>query len=186
MSTRPQDAITAIEAMFAERGSLIYGEHVTQRQHALQCATFAERAGASPSLIVAALLHDVGHMLHRDAAAALSVGLDDQHETIGSKFLGRWFSAEVTAPIALHVQAKRYLCIVEAGYHDLLSNVSKRSLEIQGGPMSNFDAAAFAGHAYVAAAVLVRRWDDEAKVSGMGTPDLSYFLPYVEGCLAIK
>ena len=82
MSTRPQDAITAIEAMFAERGSLIYGEHVTQRQHALQCATFAERAGASPSLIVAALLHDVGHMLHRDAGAALRVCQPLNHEFV--------------------------------------------------------------------------------------------------------
>ncbi len=186
MSTRPQDAIAAIEAMFAERGGLMYGEHVTQREHALQCATFAERAGASPSLIVAALMHDVGHMLHRDAGAALREGKDDHHETIGAKYLGRWFAADVTAPIALHVQAKRYLCIVEAGYHDLLSDVSKRSLEIQGGPMSKFDAAAFAGNAHLVGAIRLRRWDDDAKVSDMDTPDLSYFLPYVEGCLAIK
>ncbi|MFM9884273.1 MAG: HD domain-containing protein [Burkholderiales bacterium] len=186
MSTRPQDAIAAIEAMFAERGRLIYGERVTQLQHALQCATFAERAGALPSLIVAALLHDIGHMLHRDAEAALREGEDDHHESIGAKYLGRWFTVDVTAPIALHVQAKRYLCTVEAGYHALLSSVSKQSLAIQGGPMSNFDAATFAGNAYHKGAILLRRWDDEGKVIGMNTPPLSYFLPYVEGCLRLE
>ena len=184
MARIEKGAIAVIEEIFARRGSFQYGECVTQRDHALQCAMYAEQSGALPPLIVAALLHDIGHLLHRDGAAAIAAGDDDQHETIGATYLSRWFGPETTMPIALQVQAKRYLCRVEAGYHGLLSEGSKRSLALRGGPMSKADAAAFAGDPFLMAAMAVRRWDDDAKHPATLTPGLTYFLPYVEACMA--
>lgn len=44
-------------------GDKSYGETITQREHALQCVALARRAGASDALMVAALFHDVGHLV---------------------------------------------------------------------------------------------------------------------------
>lgn len=81
--------IQAIRALFDAHGALIYGERVNQRQHALQCGTLAERAGASPGLVTTAFLHDIGHILHSDPAGALASRHDDLHERIGERFLMR-------------------------------------------------------------------------------------------------
>jgi phosphonate degradation associated HDIG domain protein len=169
-----------IEQLFSTRGQLQYGENVSQIEHALQCAALAEQAGADDELIVAAMLHDIGHLLHRDAAGALRAGADDAHESLGAKFLAGWFGPGISGPVALHVQAKRFLCTREAGYHDRLSSCSRRSLEIQGGPMSGAQAAAFEKLDYAAGGVLVRRWDDLGKQAGLATPSLTYFMAIVE------
>jgi len=171
-----------IEQLFAVHGALIYGESVNQIEHALQCATLAENAGASDALIVAALLHDVGHMMHRDAAGALQAGRDDGHEALGAKYLARWFVPAVTQPVALHVQAKRYLCAIEPGYHASLSSISQRTLEIQGGPMSPADIEAFEAQDYADDAVAVRRWDDLGKQAEMQTLPLAHFMAVLERC----
>jgi len=114
------DPIVHIRATFDRHGRMIYGERVNQLQHALQCGQLAERAGASAALITAALLHDIGHMLHRDPAGAQLVMFFQSHERLGAKYLGRWFGAEVAAPVALHVEAKRYLCARVPGYLESL------------------------------------------------------------------
>ena len=122
--TALHDPLKTITHMFDASGTLRYGEHVNQMEHALQCALLAQQAGASDELVVAALLHDVGHLLHRDARGALLAGLDDVHENLGAKYLAKWFSSAVCQPIALHVQAKRFLCRREPKYHDLLSGLA--------------------------------------------------------------
>ena len=175
-----------IEQLFAVHGALIYGESVNQIEHALQCATLAENAGASDTLIVAVLLHDVGHMMHRDAAGALQAGVDDGHEALGAKYLARWFGPAVTQPVALHVQAKRYLCAREPGYHASLSPISQRTLEIQGGPMSPAEIEAFEAQAHANDAVTVRRWDDLGKQAEMQTPPLTHFMAMLERCAAAR
>lgn len=172
----------AILSLFGHRSGLIYGESVTQLAHALQCAALAEAGGAPPALLAAALLHDAGHLLHRDAAAALNTHVDDAHETLGAKYLAAWFGPEVCQPIALHVQAKRYLCRREAGYYAALSDVSRRSLALQGGLMSEREATAFEDRPHAMQAVEVRRWDEMAKRPGVATPDLAHFLDRVVPC----
>ena len=57
-------------------------------------------------------------------------------------FLKYYFKPEVTEPIKLHVQAKRYLCRNKS-YYDLLSDPSKISLELQGGIMDDEKAQKF-------------------------------------------
>jgi phosphonate degradation associated HDIG domain protein len=175
-----RDIVEHIASLFQERGALAYGEDVTQLEHACQCASLAEREGASAALVAAALLHDVGHLLHGDAGRALGDGRDDRHEAIGARFLARGLPEAVTQPIALHVPAKRYLCRVEPAYAVGLSEVSRRTLALQGGVMSEAQAERFAATPFALDAVRVRRWDDAAKGRGLATPSLDHFLAVVE------
>jgi phosphonate degradation associated HDIG domain protein len=174
--------IDRIAALFRAGGQLAYGESVTQLQHALQTATAAYEDGADPALVTAALLHDVGHLLHPDAGAALHRGVDDRHEAAGAQWLAAWFPAEVTAPIALHVEAKRYLCHVDPSYRAALSLVSVATLRLQGGAMDAASAAAFAGLRHAPAAIRLRRWDEAGKRVGAVTPPLPWFLELAGRC----
>ena len=169
-----------IEAAFTRRGAESYGEGVTQLEHALQTGWLAERAGASPALVSAALLHDIGHMLHRLPEDIAEQGIDAQHESIGSAWLSRHFGPEVSEPVRLHVEAKRYLSAAEPGYFDRLSEASKLSLRLQGGPHRPEAAQHFLDLPFAEAAVQVRRWDDEAKILGLRTPGLAHFGPSIE------
>jgi phosphonate degradation associated HDIG domain protein len=155
-------AVDAVIELFDRLGSARYDEAVSQAEHAAQSAQLARREDGRPSVVAAALLHDIGHLL------APGGGCEDRrHEAVGAAALARWFPLSVTAPIALHVAAKRYLCAVEPGYHDELSPASQRSLRLQGGPMSAVEAVRFADHPQAGVAVALRRWDDRAKVPGL-------------------
>jgi phosphonate degradation associated HDIG domain protein len=156
---------------------------ITQQQHALQCAWLAEKQGGSEALIVASLLHDVGHLVHDLGEDPAARGVDDLHEERGYEFLSSWFGPEVSEPVRLHVAAKRYLCATEADYFAKLSKDSVLSLSLQGGPMSAEETAAFAAQPGAAAAVQLRRFDEQGKVKGLETPPVAHFLPYVERCL---
>ncbi len=171
--------------LFATRGSELYGgEAVTQLEHALQAADLARTAGAPPAEIVAALLHDVGHLLHHHGDDCADRGIDDRHEELGVRFLARHLPPAVTEPIRLHVAAKRYLCAAEPGYLAALSPASVQSLELQGGSMTADERPAFERHPQFTAAVALRRRDDAAKVVGLVTPPFAAFRPFLEECLA--
>src|SRR5690348_1669067 len=136
------EAIDGLMDLFARRGAAAYvGESVSQEAHALQTAALAEAEGATETLIVAALLHDLGHLIHDRGDDIAERGIDARHEAIGAVHLARFFAAAVVEPVRLHVAAKRYLCAADAGYYAALSPGSKRSLALQGGA---FDAAAAA------------------------------------------
>lgn len=165
----------AIASLFARGGGELYfDEAVTQQEHALQCACLAEKGGAAHALIVAALLHDVGHLLHGGREAA-EVGRDVRHEDIGARWLRQFFGPDVIEPIRLHVDAKRYLCATEAGYIRSLSSASRRSLELQGGPFDRLELNQFVDRPHARDAVRLRLWDDAAKVPGVAVPPLDYY-----------
>lgn len=146
----------------------MYDEVVTELDHALQCAALARADGAPDPLVAAALLHDVGHLVADDNVPLDAELTEDfHHERVGARYLTQWFGPEVTAPVALHVAAKRYLCAVEPGYLDDLSPSSVRSLALQGGPMTVAEVEAFERLPHHREATLVRRWDDRAKVAGL-------------------
>ena len=170
------DIVERIVALFRESGDGAYfGEAVTETEHALQCAYWAERADSPPEVIAAALLHDVGHLLHDLGEDAAERGIDDRHEDGGAKWLADYFGPAVTDPVRLHVAAKRYLCAVDPSYQNGLSRASQLSLQLQGGPMSAAEVATFEREPHYRSAVAVRRWDDAAKVPGLAVPGLEHY-----------
>ena len=120
--------LPAMGRIYATGADALYGgEAITQLEHALQCAELARQAGASPSLISAAFFHDLGHLLHGLGEDCAERGLDDHHERSGALVLARWFGSDVSEPVRLHVEAKRWLCRAESDYHASLSPASQRS-----------------------------------------------------------
>ena len=179
--------IERIFACFDRHGGDEYGgERVRQVEHALQCAALAEAADAPSTLIAAALLHDIGHLIHDLGDSPAARGIDDRHEALGGKWLAQWFGEAVTEPVHLHVKAKRYLTATDPAYLATLSAGSVRSLELQGGPFTPELAVGFIGLPHAADAVRLRRWDEGAKVAGRKTPDLAHFRPYLEASLASR
>lgn len=176
-----------IQALFDARGGRQYsGEAVTQLEHALQTAQLAAQAGAGRELITACLLHDFGHMANDQGDTPTLRGVDDRHQFHGVSALKGLFGPAVLTPIRLHVDAKRYLCAVEDGYHVGLSEDSKRSLELQGGIYDAGAAQTFIAQPYAPDAVKLRRWDDRAKVAGCTMPDLRHYLAIAAACATAK
>jgi len=171
--------------LFHANGNSQYGhEAVTQLQHGLQAAWMAEKEGASSELISAALLHDVGHLLHDLPDDAPDQGIDDRHEVLGERWLDRHFTRAVVEPVRLHVDAKRYLCAVESTYLSLLSAPSVQSLHLQGGPMNPAEIAEFRTHPFHEDAVRLRRWDDTAKDPALVTPPIEHFASHLDAAAA--
>ncbi len=179
--------LVEIEKLFENHGGELYfGELVTQAEHALQAALEAETEGSTSALITSALLHDVGHLLQGLPEDIAQQGVDAHHEVIGSKWLGKYFGADVCEPMCLHVDAKRYLCTVEPEYLATLSDASVLSLKLQGGPFNPEQVAKFESNPHFKEAVRLRRWDDRAKIVGLETPDVAHFRPYIEASLKMN
>jgi phosphonate degradation associated HDIG domain protein len=171
-------SIDDIGRLLATRGVNQYGrEAVSQLEHALQCAQLAEQAGETRATVVAALLHDLGHLL---APVDDTGERDDLHQYVALPFLRGLLPEAVLAPIRLHVDAKRYLCAVEPGYGATLSPASQRSLGLQGGPFTPAEALRFAAQPFAHEAVRVRRYDDHAKAPGLATPSLAHYLALLQ------
>ncbi|MFE2416065.1 TauD/TfdA family dioxygenase [Streptomyces hokutonensis] len=177
--------VDGLAELFEGEGADAYlGEQVTMAQHMLQAAAHAEEAGAPDALVVAALLHDLGHF-HGPVSGAelMEEGIDNRHSHTGADRLAEWFGPEVTEPVRLHVAAKRYLCAVEPDYFGRLSPASVHTLEAQGGPMSPAEVAEYEANPYAADGVAVRRWDDEAKDPEAPAPEFAHFRPLLTGLL---
>jgi len=169
-----------LDLFLAAGGDAYFGEPVSQLEHALQTASLAVRGGASDALVVAALLHDIGHLLFGEPENAAELGVDARHEDSGDQWLRTGFGPNVTEPIRLHVAAKRYLCAIDPDYARSLSSASQLSLALQGGPMSADEVGEFSRSPWCQDAVALRRWDDAAKTPGLKVPDLSYYRSRME------
>lgn len=178
------DIVEAIFERMQGGAARRYGtDHVNVLSHSIQCALQAERAGAPDALIAAALLHDIGHMVNPDARAARDRGEDARHEATGETLLSEWFDEDVTRPVFWHVAAKRYLTAVEPDYLARLSAVSRRTLQLQGGPFTDREASDFIAQPYAMDGVALRRWDEAAKDPTAEIPDLTYFASIVQAAL---
>ena len=169
-------SIDRITELFRIWGPDHYDESISQLDHALQCAALARRDGAADTLVAAALLHDIGHLLDLEAGGNVDHPTSEAHELIGADALDALFPPAVTAPIALHVRAKRYLTAVEPTYALGLSVGSSRSLVRQGGPMSPAEADVFESEPHLADACALRRWDDSGKVDGLTVDPFDTYL----------
>lgn len=169
--------LAEIGPLFEQAGARLYGgEAITQSQHALQCAWLAEQSGEDDGLVIACLLHDLGHLLFEPSDQAVAQSRDDLHQHRVLPFLRGLLPDEVIEPIRLHVDAKRYLCFSEAPYLALLSEASRLSLALQGGVMDEVAAQRFASHPHAERAVALRRHDDAAKIVGWVVPPFTHYL----------
>jgi gamma-butyrobetaine dioxygenase len=169
-----------IGQLFDSEGLTDYlGEDVSQAQHMLQTAAMAEHDGAPPALVVASLLHDVGHFTGPLTGHDLMAGSDNRHSHVGADWLARWFGPAVTEPVRLHVAAKRYLCAVDPAYASQLCEASTYTLRVQGGPMSPAESTSFKAEPYAADSIHLRRWDDGAKDAGLAVPSYDHYAPTV-------
>jgi phosphonate degradation associated HDIG domain protein len=184
MSTGTDARVGEILRLFAEHGDSAYGhEAVSQQEHAFQTASLAVAAGASAALVTAALLHDLGHLLHDLPDDAPDRGVDDRHEELAASWLATRFGDDVVEPVRLYVAAKRYLCAVEPAYLQQLSPPSVLSLALQGGPMTDEEVRQFRKSPHFEAAVALRRWDDTAKDPDAFVPGLEAYVPIIRGVL---
>ena len=164
-------------ALNAGGGEAYFGEPVSVLEHSLQAAWFVRRKGGGEALVAAALLHDLGHLLHSEGEDAAQRGVDTHHEELGAEALGRHFTDAVLDPIRMHVAAKRYLCGSNPRYLATLSPASVESLALQGGPMTPAECEAFMTLDHAKDAVLLRHADDAAKVRGLAVPELDSYRP---------
>ncbi len=172
----PEAIVDALIRLFHERGDAAYvGEPVSQTEHALQTAMLAEKSGADSALITAALLHDIGHLLHNEMEDCALHGIDSSHEEVGARVLSRYFGPEMIEPMRLHVAAKRYLCATDPVYFSRLSEASVRSLQLQGGPFTEEEAREFAANPESRRALALRLWDEEAKIKDLPTPGVEHY-----------
>jgi phosphonate degradation associated HDIG domain protein len=163
-------------SIYSSRGAEEYfGEAVTTLEHSLQAAHFAQESGAPEALIVAALLHDIGHLIDSAPSDLADWHGDAHHEVSGSAWLAQRFGPSVSEPVRLHVPAKRYLCATDAGYSAQLSKASVRTLALQGGAMSATEIEVFRLEPYHRDAIELRRFDDRGKVAGLRTADFAHY-----------
>jgi len=171
--------LSTVEQVFAVLasggGTAYFGEPVTVLEHSLQAAWIIQQNGGGETLVAAALLHDVGHLLHLEGEDAAQRGLDTRHEELGVAALAGHLPDAVLDPIRMHVAAKRYLCLAEPKYLKALSPASMESLALQGGPMTAAEAEAYLALPHAREALRLRRADDAAKIAGLIVPVLETY-----------
>lgn len=174
----PESVAEEIIQLFITHGNEDYiGEAVSQIQHMTQCAMLAETEGFDEETILAALLHDIGHLCEyiMPVERMNDLGVVD-HEDIGYQFLKeRGFSENLAKMVASHVEAKRYLTYKFPHYYALLSPASKETLSFQGGIMTEEEAIRFEQDPYVDKYIAIRRWDDQGKNTALDIPDMEKY-----------
>jgi phosphonate degradation associated HDIG domain protein len=178
ITSKPLAVAEEISNLFKDHGQDDYiGEKVSQIQHMTQCAALATAAGHDEEVILAALLHDIGHLCEY----VMSVERMDEfgvvdHEELGYQYLkSKGFSSRICKLVASHVEAKRYLTFKYPQYFELLSEASKATLEYQGGPMLPEEANRFERDPLFQYYLLLRRWDDQAKDPTIAPPPFETF-----------
>ena len=177
----PQTIVPFLGGIFERRGGEEYlGEPVTMAEHMLQGAALAEKADMPERIIVAALLHDIGHFTSEFGTYHPEDTHDRHHEEAGAEVLEEFFPVIVTDCVRYHVAAKRYLCATKPEYLGRLSAASVHSLNLQGGPMNADEIAEFERNPNVKEIVQVRYLDDAGKHADMKTPDFAHYAPMVQ------
>ncbi len=173
------DVLAFLTDLFERRGADAYlGEDVTMAEHMCQAAAAAQADGRDEEVIVAALLHDIGHF-YDELTERFALEQDNKHQVHGERVLSNWFSPRVVACVGGHVDAKRYLCAVDRSYFERLSAASVRTLELQGGPMDEAECASYAKTPFLEDILAVRRYDDAGKDTAVHAPGFEHYVPMI-------
>ena len=168
-----------VVGLLVKRGVMWFGdEAVSALDHALQCAALARTAGAGDEVVLAALLHDVGHLISDAEESSVT-----HHGKWAARFLQPFVPARVAWLVEHHVIAKRYLCTVDRAYAEGLSLGSLRSWLRQGGALDRVTCLALEREPWVPDVLAIRCWDEAAKEPGVTVPALSAYRDLLEGCL---
>ncbi len=178
------EIVEQIVDAFAKCGHLDYGENISMKEHMLQTAFLADENDEENNVVVAALLHDFGHLICNMPNNTFEEGSDNYHEELGAKALQDWFEDDIVDAVRLHVDAKRYLCAANPKYKDKLSKASITTMAIQGGPMNKREMLAFRRKKGHRIAIRIRAYDDLGKMPEMQRPGLNYYLPKIKKCLS--
>ncbi len=180
-SLTTENIVDFLADIFFRRGHEEYlGEPVTMAEHMLQGAHFAAQNGEPEDIVVATLLHDIGHFTSEFGMFSMDDTEDRWHEESGASVLEAFFPTIVTDCVRYHVAAKRYLCATDKAYFDKLSEASVHSLQLQGGPMNADEVREFEDNPNLAAIVKVRRYDDQGKVPALPTPSFNHYQPMIQ------
>lgn len=181
------NVVDFILELFERRGPEAYlGEAVSMAEHMEQSAACAVEDKADESLVIAALLHDIGHFIGDFPLDALENGIDNLHEEAGAAILARYYPPEISEPVRLHVPAKRYLCTVDPEYYGRLSEASINSFNVQGGNMNAREVADFEANPHHQSAMKLRYYDDDGKVEGRTINKIEEYRPLLEKWLNAK
>lgn len=174
----PEEVVAYIMAMYTQYGDEDYiGEPVSQTEHMCQCALLAEEAGYGEDIILAAFFHDIGHFCEHIMPVQQMDGFGVvDHEKLGADFLlSHGFSETIASLVRNHVQAKRYLTYHFPAYYEQLSEASKKTLEFQGGRMNLEEAMRFESDPLFELHILLRRWDEKAKLENQPLPAMDKY-----------
>lgn len=170
----------ALRKIYQTRANARYGlETISQLEHALQAAQLAEDGNEPPAFVLAALLHDIGHLTANMGDDPAAAGIDNRHEALGADWLAARLPASVSEPVRLHVEAKRYLCATDPSYQASLAPDSIISLRLQGGPMSKAECETFLRKPFARDAIRLRRLDDLSKRENVSLPSIDHFLRHL-------
>lgn len=189
MNRQIADDVEEILSLYRMYGNADYiGEPVSQIEHMCQCAQLAEQEGYDAEVILAAFFHDIGHLCEQQIPASSMDGFGIiDHEASGAAFLrNKGFSEKITRLVASHVAAKRYLTFRFPDYYHKLSEASKQTLVFQGGVMTEEEAVVFEEDEWSALYIALRRWDEEAKQTGMPLPSLEHYRQMMEQHLFLQ
>ena len=154
------------------------GECVSKTTHMIQAATAAKNNNEPEYLVLACLLHDIGHFLQDDNMNGLGV---IEHGKVGAEYLqDLGMDNRVCCLVENHVMAKKYLVSKDIDYYDKLSDASKQTLEYQGGKMSIDEMKEFETHPEFNNILKVRYYDDIGKQMGIDIPRLESFYNLIE------
>jgi phosphonate degradation associated HDIG domain protein len=170
-----EQVVNEVFGLYVQRGSDDYiGEPVSQIEHMSQSAELALAEGYDDEVVLAAFFHDIGHICETDLSAASMGGYGvASHERVGADYLRKCgFGERVARLVEYHVQAKRYLTLRQPGYYQQLSEASRRTLEYQGGVMSEAEAVAFERDPLCSVSLRMRQWDEMAKEMNVPVIDL--------------
>lgn len=170
--SRTLQVINSIRELYEKHGQSNYiGESISQVGHALQTASLLETMVIDDKyrdeVVVAGLLHDIGHLLEADHMYDTlngDLGVRD-HQLIGANYLlEAGFPDNVVLLVSSHVDTKRYLCTIDLEYANKLSDASRKTLFLhQGGLMDDDELNLFERDPLFKYHLFLRRADEAAK-----------------------